>query len=244
MIFQAFPFSNAHELNLDWILEYIRKLPKTVNNTEPDENGNINLAGVSGVTSVDGIGADGAGNVNLIETIADIDNPADGFHIYNDSYDFVFSFMDSINSVGVQVIVEMGFTNMGLRSFDSGTWTDWISMDPSTISLRDNIVFNPAVVDLLNATTRTCWQNGNWINLQIQFLTKAATAPMLIIATGCPIPVATATLGIGMIKDSQTGETFPCQVQIDDTGVLAIGYSGQAAQAGDEITIVMTYPKA
>lgn len=38
---------------------------KTVNNTSPDAAGNVNLPTVAGVTSVDGIGADGSGNVPL-----------------------------------------------------------------------------------------------------------------------------------------------------------------------------------
>lgn len=38
---------------------------KSVNNTQPDANGNVNLPTVSGVTSVNGIGADGTGNVQL-----------------------------------------------------------------------------------------------------------------------------------------------------------------------------------
>lgn len=37
----------------------------TVNSTEPDENGNVNLPQISGVTSVCGVGADGNGNVAL-----------------------------------------------------------------------------------------------------------------------------------------------------------------------------------
>lgn len=37
----------------------------SVNNTEPDDNGNINLPQVSGVTSVCGVGADSSGNVQV-----------------------------------------------------------------------------------------------------------------------------------------------------------------------------------
>lgn len=64
-----FPYTNFHDLNLDWILGKIKELFNTavftVNNTPPDDNGNVNLSGVSGVTSVCGIGADGSGNVAL-----------------------------------------------------------------------------------------------------------------------------------------------------------------------------------
>lgn len=37
----------------------------SVNNTKPDDNGNVNLSQVSGVTSVCGVGADGEGNVAI-----------------------------------------------------------------------------------------------------------------------------------------------------------------------------------
>lgn len=60
-----YPYTNFHDLNLDWLLQQLRKAVFKVNNTEPDENGNVNLAGVSGVTSVNGIGADGSGNISI-----------------------------------------------------------------------------------------------------------------------------------------------------------------------------------
>ena len=65
-MFINFPYTNAHQLNLDWILHAIKHQVKSVNNTFPDHVGNINLPGVAGVSSVDMIGADGAGNVELI----------------------------------------------------------------------------------------------------------------------------------------------------------------------------------
>ena len=60
-----FPYTNFHDLNLDWLIQTMRSAVFKVNNTEPDADGNVNLAGVSGVTSVNGIGADGAGNIQL-----------------------------------------------------------------------------------------------------------------------------------------------------------------------------------
>ena len=68
-MFNLFPFTNFHDLNMDWIIKNIKTLWSkavfTVNNTMPDDNGNVNLPGVSGVTSVNGIGADGQGNIEL-----------------------------------------------------------------------------------------------------------------------------------------------------------------------------------
>ena len=65
-----FPYTNFHDLNLDWLIKTLRSAVFKVNNTLPDQDGNVNLAGVSGVTSVNGIGADGAGNIQL--TAADL----------------------------------------------------------------------------------------------------------------------------------------------------------------------------
>lgn len=52
---------------------------KSVNGSMPDESGNVNLPQVSGVTSVDGVGADSNGNVplNAVKTVNGI-APADG----------------------------------------------------------------------------------------------------------------------------------------------------------------------
>ena len=60
-----YPYTNFHDLNLDWLIKTLRSAVYKVNNTEPDADGNVNLAGVSGVSSVNGIGADGAGNIQL-----------------------------------------------------------------------------------------------------------------------------------------------------------------------------------
>ena len=68
-MFNLFPFTNCHDLNMDWIIQNIKALFSksvfSVNNTKPDENGNVNLPTVAGVSSVNGIGADGSGNVQL-----------------------------------------------------------------------------------------------------------------------------------------------------------------------------------
>lgn len=66
-----FPYTNFHDLNLDWLLQQLRKAVFKVNGTEPDETGNVNLPGVSGVSSVNGVGADGSGNVQI--TAANVD---------------------------------------------------------------------------------------------------------------------------------------------------------------------------
>ena len=60
-----YPYTNFHDLNLDWLLQQLREAVFSVNGQKPDEEGNVNLPGVSGVTSVNGIGADGAGNIQI-----------------------------------------------------------------------------------------------------------------------------------------------------------------------------------
>ena len=64
------PYSNFHDLNLDWIVAKLRKAVFTVNGQTPDEEGEITLPSVAGVSSVNGVGPDGAGNVAL--TPADV----------------------------------------------------------------------------------------------------------------------------------------------------------------------------
>lgn len=68
-MFDLFPFTNFHDLNMDWIIKSIKTLWSkavfTVNNTMPDENGNVNLPTVAGVSSVNGIGPNGQGNVEI-----------------------------------------------------------------------------------------------------------------------------------------------------------------------------------
>ena len=59
--FNLFPYTNFHDINMDWIIKSLKTLWTksvfTVNNTAPDAEGNVNLAGVSGVTGMTGIGS-------------------------------------------------------------------------------------------------------------------------------------------------------------------------------------------
>lgn len=68
-LFNIFPYTNFHDLNMDWIINKIKNIMNTavftVNNTTP-VNGNVNLPQVSGMSSVNGIGADGNGNVAIV----------------------------------------------------------------------------------------------------------------------------------------------------------------------------------
>lgn len=68
-LFNIFPYTNFHDLNMDWIINKLKNIMNTavftVNNTTP-VNGNVNLPQVSGMSSVNGIGADGNGNVSIV----------------------------------------------------------------------------------------------------------------------------------------------------------------------------------
>lgn len=72
-----FPYSNFHDINLDWIVGKLKRAVFTINGQAPDQDGNVNLSQVSGVTTVNGVGADGAGNVQL--TPADVNALPDSY---------------------------------------------------------------------------------------------------------------------------------------------------------------------
>ena len=36
-----FPFTNFHELNLDWVLQQVKKAVKSINGVEPDDSGEV-----------------------------------------------------------------------------------------------------------------------------------------------------------------------------------------------------------
>ena len=63
-----FPYTNFHDINMDWILNTIKSLKNTcvfsINGRLPDESGNVTVPQVEGVTSVNGILPDQYGNVN------------------------------------------------------------------------------------------------------------------------------------------------------------------------------------
>lgn len=60
-----FPYSNFHDINLDWILAKLKNAVFSVNGQQPDDDGNIDLPSVAGVSSVNGVGPDSLGNVTL-----------------------------------------------------------------------------------------------------------------------------------------------------------------------------------
>ena len=60
-----FPYSNFHDINLDWIVGKLKRAVYTINGQSPDDEGNVTLPAVAGVSSVNGVGPDSVGNVTL-----------------------------------------------------------------------------------------------------------------------------------------------------------------------------------
>lgn len=62
-----FPYTNFHELNLDWIIGVIKRAVFSINGITPDSNGNVQVNGadLGAVVSVDGVSPDSLGNVDL-----------------------------------------------------------------------------------------------------------------------------------------------------------------------------------
>lgn len=72
-----FPYSNFHDINLDWILSKLKNAVFSVNGQQPDDDGNIDLPSVAGVSSVNGVGPDSLGNVTL--TASDVSAMPDSY---------------------------------------------------------------------------------------------------------------------------------------------------------------------
>lgn len=253
---QFFPYSNVHELNLDWILEFLKTVPLTVNNTHPDAEGNINLPTVSGVTSVNGIGADGYGNVKLIEYISDLDNAADEFHIYrwmasddHTPYDaayfpagegFCFS---SSNSTGylIQISNGLGINTIATRTKSPGDpWTAWRYFN-TTYNVASGISFNGLVIDTGEPYVIKAEIINGIALVYIECKTAAAAGNGDTIATGLPVPNTGNKYSIGMIQDSLTGDLKPCRYNVSAAGDCNFSYLGAADQAGDRLIISAVY---
>lgn len=72
-----FPYSNFHDINLDWIVGKLKKAVFTINGQSPDDEGNVILPAVAGVSSVNGVGPDSLGNVTL--TASDVNALPDSY---------------------------------------------------------------------------------------------------------------------------------------------------------------------
>ena len=257
-MFQFFPFSNAHQLNLDWILETISKLPWTVNNTYPDEMHNINLPTVAGMSSWNGIGADGAGNVNPAEESADLDSAAIGFHIYhwidpntaNIPTDVLWFpsgegyCISCANSSGYicQLSNGLGGNTIATRKKNPGyPWSSWRYLNVNK-PVGSNVSLNTAVVDTSEPYSITAEITNGIATIYIECKTIAPAGLGDTIASGLPVPNFGYKYGVGIIQDSGTTVLKPCRFIVDSTGLLKFSYLGNAENAGDDLVISLTYP--
>lgn len=67
-----FPFTNFHELNLDWVLQQVKKAVKSINGVEPDDSGEVTLtpADIGAIPPEQGLPAGGNANDILIKSSA------------------------------------------------------------------------------------------------------------------------------------------------------------------------------
>lgn len=260
-MFQFFPFTNAHQLNLDWILETLKTFPRTVNNTYPDEDGNINLPTVAGMSSWNGIGADGSGNVDPAEHISDLDNAAEGFHIYkwtdptdsNTPYDATYflaqqghcySGRDN-NGYITQISSGFGGNILALRSYIPGDgWSSWTYWNSYIGDLSSDITLNAAVVDTDEPYTVSAWTLNKWAFVYIECSSIAAVGSGDTIASNLPLPAnpGPPCYVWGAVQDINTTEIKPCRYVIGPTGLLEFSYLGHCNNAHDIISLVATYP--
>lgn len=269
-MFNFFPWTNNHQLNLDWILEQLVKMPLTVNNTHPDPSTrNINLPTVAGMSSWNGIGADGAGNVDPIETKADLNLPDVGFHIYKwESPNTLHNPYSAAENAGymtgaggglcfssytagdyaVQLAINMGCDAIAYRHKESGnSWSSWLYSVPGVLDVSSNITLGlPSCINQLQPYTAVAVITNGIASIYIEGQTSSAAGNDDYIAGGLPVPEPSGSVGyiIGMIQDAVTTELRPCRFLVDSNGDLKFSYVGNALQAGDILTIRGNYPVA
>lgn len=267
-MFQFFPFSNAHQLNLDWILETLKTFPRTVNNTYPDDQGNINLPTVAGMSAWNGIGPDGAGNVDPVEMISDLDNAAAGLHFYrwenpdtdNNPYGAAENTGYMTGSGGgvcisyvtasgyaVQITNNAGCNAIAIRFLNAGDpWDSWKYYNPQEVDLSANISLNAAVVDTDEPHSLSAWVSNGWAFVYIECKSIAAVGTNDTIASGLPLPAnpGPPCYVWGAVQDVNTTAISPCRYLIGPTGLLEFSYLGNCANAHDVISLIATYPVA
>lgn len=265
-MFQFFPFTNAHQLNLDWILETLKTFPRTVNNTYPDDQGNINLPTVAGMSSWNGIGADGAGNVDPVEIIADLDNAVTGLHFYRwenpDTANNPFGAAEntgymtgagggicvsyvSAGGHAVQIANNAGCDTVAIRFLNAGApWSSW-SYPIVSCDIQANIVLNSTNLDLNEAyEVQAKIQNG-WCFGYVEGKAAGVLSGNMEIASGFPVPLIAPLQKAhftGIVKMMSSPYSIPVRFAIDSSGALCFDYLGNTEQAGDIIAVSFAYP--
>lgn len=259
-MFQFFPFSNAHQLNLDWILETISKLPWTVNGQVPDELHNINLPQVSGMSSWNGIGADGAGNVDPLEDIADLDNAAAGLHFYhwtepstaNNPFDnihfigqdgFCISYSNG-NGYAVQIAFEAGGDLIAARAVNYGyPWQAW-RYPVLTRNLYADLDLDETHIDITQPFSLYAFEVNGWCFGYVEGACTGILSGNAKIIDGLPVPLCDPVpyQFIGMVELLPATELRPCKFQVNSNGELTFSFVGNTEEAGDYIFCSFAYP--
>lgn len=244
-MFQFFPFSNSHQLNLDWILETISKLPWTVNNTPPDEFHNINLPTVAGMSSWNSIGADGSGNVDPIENIGDLDSPVTGLHFYDSGSGIVISYTDGTD--GFQAAFSTSTDSIEYRHIESGSWTAWIDVSSALSGYQDistDIILNNVFLDNGWSQEKYAVTKSGWCYGRIASRVRTGTQ-FAKIADGLPLPnipngATAAVLGTWTAFGSSNPNLLTAFINTSQE--LILSGSGGPANNGDTIEILFCYP--
>ena len=259
-MFQFFPFTNAHQLNLDWILETLKTFPRTVNNTYPDEDGNINLPTVAGMSSWNGIGADGAGNVNPLEDISDLDNAKLNLHFYHwtnpstahNPYDannmisqegFCISYQNFGGYI-VQIAWGSGGDVFAVRSLNYGyPWSSWKYIN-SILNLSPYLILDATNIDTNQPFSYYAYQVNGWCFGYVAGVSTGILSGNAKIMEGLPVPLCDPIpyQFIGMVELLPNVELRPCKFQINSNGELTFSFVGNTEEAGDYVYCSFAYP--
>lgn len=199
--FNLFPYTNFHELNLDWILSKLKTAVYTVNRTYPDENGNVNLPTVAGVSSVNGVGADGNGNVQIgptnIGAVATINNfgPDSNGNVYLDAV--------KVNAVAkVANISPDSNGNVPLTAPEIGGISTINNLAPDSSGNFDFNYLHPHLLTLTGGLTgpdypQYVWKINNLriatVNLRAINNTGITLPSEFVVASGAPQSITDAT---------------------------------------------------
>lgn len=255
MLFQFFPFSNAHQLNLDWILEELKTFPHTVNGTGPDENGNINLPQISGMSSWNEIGADGSGNVDPLEIPYISLSYQPGLHFYkydvsilnippNTTEGLVISMCDDPADTGVQIAFPSDLNTIFYRTAAARTWSAWSPIDQQIpTDLSNDVIWNDSFMDPNWPRVASVIKKSGWCFARLAGRSLSASQYAQI-ASNLPIPdIASGVTGQGFCTVyGHTDDIRAFQIYVNNTGVLSLNWSGGSTGAQDTLDMTVVYP--
>lgn len=132
-MFHGFPYTNFHDLNLDWIIKTVKMLFNksvfSINNVEPDEEGNVTITGAE------------LGAVGTVNNIA----PVDG------NVTLTASDVGAV-AVGQGVTKVNGFSPNSAGEILAGTVRSINGISPASLPTPGNVVLNASDVGALPST--------------------------------------------------------------------------------------------